>query len=80
MITTVNKEFQLENGKLFESKGSTLRLIKIPQANERIMEVACGASHTIFRTSLKKVYTFGNGKQGQLGHNNYHSIDHPKIL
>lgn len=42
--------------------------------------MGCGASHTIIRTSLKKVYTFGTGKQGQLGQGNLVSVDEPKLL
>lgn len=71
---TVTKNYHIENGKLFETKASVMKLIKSPQINERVVEIACGASHTIIRTSLKKVYTFGTGKQGQLGQGNLLSI------
>ena len=72
---TITKNFHIENGKLFETKSSVMKLIKSPQINERVVEIACGASHTIIRTSLKKVYTFGTGKQGQLGQGNLQSIE-----
>lgn len=57
-----------------------LKLIKMPQQTERVLEVACGANHTILRTSAKKVYTFGFGKYGQLGHNNFQNVDQPKTI
>jgi len=52
----------------------------MPQQTERVLEVACGANHTILRTSAKKVYTFGFGKYGQLGHNNFQNVDQPKTI
>lgn len=44
-------------------------LIKMPNQNDRISEISCGQAHTILKGSNRKVYTFGNGKKGQLGHN-----------
>ena len=52
----------------------------MPLVNERITEVACGSSHVILRTANKKVYTFGNGRFGQLGHGTFSSIDYPKLI
>lgn len=44
------------------------------------MQIACGQSHTIIITSSKKVYTFGNGKKGQLGHKSFSSEDNPRVV
>jgi len=52
-----------------------MRIVKSPHINERVVEISCGASHTILRTSLKKVYTFGIGKQGQLGQGNLSCLE-----
>ena len=57
-----------------------MKLIKMPQLNERVSELACGANHTIFRTTARKVYTFGFGKHGQLGHDNFHNTEQPKLI
>jgi alpha-tubulin suppressor-like RCC1 family protein len=70
---TVGKEYNVENGKLFECRGHMLRQLKLPNISERVLELSCGANHTILRTSARKVYTFGSGKHGQLGHGNFHS-------
>ena len=42
--------------------------------------MACGSGHTILRSSSKKIYTFGSGKKGQLGHGNLNSEDFPKLV
>ena len=42
--------------------------------------MACGSGHTILRSSSKKIYTFGSGKKGQLGHGNVNSEDFPKLV
>lgn len=57
-----------------------MKLIKFPQPNERVVEIACGSSHVVLRTFSKRVYTFGSGKEGQLGHNNYFAVELPKLL
>jgi alpha-tubulin suppressor-like RCC1 family protein len=70
----VSRAFSIENGKLYECKDCNLKLIKMPQINDRIVEIACGGSHVLLRTSSKKIYTFGSGKEGQLGHGNYFAV------
>ncbi|KAK3082491.1 hypothetical protein FSP39_012686 [Pinctada imbricata] len=37
---------------------------------EKAKEVACGGSHTVVLAKSGKVYTFGDGSNGQLGHGN----------
>jgi alpha-tubulin suppressor-like RCC1 family protein len=48
-------------------------LIRGIPISEKVIELSCGKAHTILRTSSKKVYTFGYGREGQLGHSNYSS-------
>ena len=68
-------------GKLQQSKDRTgFKLVRLPTSNERVVEVSCGHSHTILRSTSRKVYTLGNGRNGQLGHGNFFSTDSPKPL
>lgn len=48
--------------------------------HERVVEIACGKAHTVLRTFSKKVYTFGVGKDGQLGHSTFNYEEQPKII
>lgn len=45
-----------------------------------MVEVACGHSHTIARTSEGKVYTWGRGDSGELGHGNMTDRSVPTAL
>ena len=77
---TVARRFSIDNGRLYELVDSSMKLIKFPQPNERVVEMACGSSHVVLRTFSKKIYTFGSGKEGQLGHSNYFAVESPKLL
>ena len=44
------------------------------------MEIACGGSHSILRTTSKKIYTFGSGRKGQLGHGTTGSEEQPRLV
>lgn len=70
----------MEGGKIYECSGNAARLLKVPQQSERMVEIACGSSHVVLRSSSRRIYTFGSGKEGQLGHGNYFSVESPKQL
>jgi uncharacterized repeat protein (TIGR02543 family) len=38
-------------------------------ANEKIVDISCGASHAIVRTNNNSIFTFGYNNNGQLGNN-----------
>jgi alpha-tubulin suppressor-like RCC1 family protein len=40
---------------------------------ERVVEVACGALHTIIRTNVNRLFSTGNGGSYALGHGNRES-------
>ncbi|XP_053282794.1 probable E3 ubiquitin-protein ligase HERC3 isoform X1 [Pleuronectes platessa] len=42
----------------------------------KVTEIACGLNHTLVSTDAKKVYSFGCGEQGQLGHGDE---SHPSV-
>ncbi|XP_037538558.1 probable E3 ubiquitin-protein ligase HERC4 [Nematolebias whitei] len=42
----------------------------------KVMKIACGRNHTLVLTDANKVYSFGCGKHGQLGHGEEH---HPSV-
>ncbi len=48
--------------------------------NEKIVQLSCGMDHTIAKTSLKKVYTWGNNSHGQLGVGHFKRVKKPKLL
>ena len=48
--------------------------------NVRVQSIVCGYKHTIAKTTLGKVYTWGWGEHGQLGHNQYVNELIPRAL
>ena len=80
MFSTIPKKYSLDaNGRLYEKTAGDLRLIRLNE-RERVYEIACGGSHTILRTTSKKIYTFGSGRKGQLGHGNMGSEEQPRLV
>lgn len=51
----------------------TMHKISFTKLNtpEKISQLACGMSHVICKTILKKVYTWGKNQSGQLGTGDY---------
>lgn len=60
-----------ESGKLGlddSQLSDTSQLQKLSSVNEQFITVACGGNHTVAVTTDGKLYTFGLGDHGQLGH------------
>ena len=60
-----------ESGKLGlddSQLSDTSQLQKLFSINEQFITVACGGNHTVAVTRSGKLYTFGLGDKGQLGH------------
>jgi myosin-5 len=55
-------------------------ILSLKNAGEKVTGVACGFLHSICRTSLGKVYTWGWGGYGQLGHGSLSSELSPRLL
>ncbi|KAG2617793.1 PH, RCC1 and FYVE domains-containing protein 1-like [Panicum virgatum] len=49
-----------------------------PLEGIQILSVACGSWHSALTTSSGKVFTFGDGTFGALGHGNHESVAYPK--
>lgn len=47
---------------------------------ERIDTIECGFKHTIAKSSLGKIYTWGSSNKGQLGHDHFDSELSPRAL
>ncbi|OQR88460.1 regulator of chromosome condensation (RCC1), partial [Thraustotheca clavata] len=53
----------------------------IPTLSGRgVCEIACGFAHTIVRTIEGRVFTWGRGHEGQLGHGTTIDYDYPKLV
>jgi len=46
----------------------------------KITEVSCGFKHVICKTAVGRVYTWGWGEKGQLGHGNFSNLLAPRLL
>ena len=52
----------------------------LKDAGERIEAIECGYRHTVAKSSLGKVYTWGWGNSGQLGHGVFDSELSPRYV
>ena len=52
----------------------------LKNAGEKMSTIECGFAHVIAKSSLGKVYTWGWGEQGQLGHGKFSNELAPRIV
>ena len=74
-----NKYGQLGTGN-YEAHLSPVLIEYFLSSNERITQISCGFKHSVAKTSLGKVYTWGSGSKGQLGNNNYNNLTIPGLV
>ncbi len=74
-----NSEGELGVGDTLPRFGPTL-VDSLKNMGEKISAVECGYKHVICKTSLGKVYSWGWGSKGQLGHGSLNSELSPKLL
>ena len=67
-----NQEGQLGLGDKFPRESPTL-LENLKKEGERMTTVYCGFKHVVAKSSLGKIFTWGWGLKGQLGHGSYES-------
>jgi myosin-5 len=47
---------------------------------EKVVQLSCGMAHCIAKTSLRKVYVWGDNSRGQLGVGHFKRVLKPKLL
>ncbi|XP_062180310.1 PH, RCC1 and FYVE domains-containing protein 1-like isoform X1 [Phragmites australis] len=52
--------------------------VSVPLEGLQVLSIACGSWHSALVTSSGKVFTFGDGTFGALGHGNRESVAYPK--
>jgi len=76
-IGSNNKEGELGHG---DKNPRKLPCLIEALSNEKIDGVECGYRHVICKSTLGKVFTWGWGGKGQLGHNSFTSEPIPRVL
>lgn len=56
------------------------KLMGLARSGQVVAQVSCGFKHTIIRTTAGKVYTWGWGERGQLGHGDDLSLPQPLLV
>ena len=46
----------------------------------KVTQVCCGKIHSLCTTAEKKMFSWGDGRNGKLGHNNTETVFHPKEI
>jgi len=71
-----------ESGELFMwGMGLSLEPVLVNEMlNEKCVAVACGQNYTLVLTEDGKLYSFGNGKTGVLGHANTKTTNTPQLV
>ena len=49
-------------------------------ARERVTDVVCGKEHCLMLTESGRVYSWGGGSRGQLGHGTLSSESRPRLI
>lgn len=63
-----------------ESRNLPNLIETLKNLGEKIITISCGFNHVICKTSLGKIYLWGNGEQGQLGFEENKNELIPRIL
>eukprot|EP00002_Diphylleia_rotans_P026853 TRINITY_DN5372_c0_g1_i2.p1 TRINITY_DN5372_c0_g1~~TRINITY_DN5372_c0_g1_i2.p1 ORF type:complete len:1044 (+),score=190.77 TRINITY_DN5372_c0_g1_i2:73-3204(+) len=70
-----DKYGQLGNGKGQQSRLTCSRIKGL--SHTRIVDIACGSDHSVLLSETGRVYTFGCGQNGQLGHGSTENLAIP---
>ena len=54
--------------------------MNLPHGMNRVADFSCGEEHCALLTADGKVYTWGYGNDGQLGHKERTNTNQPKLL
>ncbi|CAH1759295.1 7557_t:CDS:2 [Entrophospora sp. SA101] len=79
--------FVTEDGKLWKwnIKNDNLQEILLPFSpspplNIIFKKISCGENHCLALTKQGEVYSWGDGRYGQLGHGDFRSLNKPKVI
>jgi alpha-tubulin suppressor-like RCC1 family protein len=70
---------QLGHGDLAPRSLPTM-VLALKSFGEKIASVGCGQSHVIAKSTLGKVFTWGKGTEGQLGHGSLSNEYYPRLV
>ena len=56
------------------------KLMRLAKSGQVVAQVSCGFKHTVARTTSGKVYTWGWGERGQLGHGDDSNLPEPQMV
>jgi alpha-tubulin suppressor-like RCC1 family protein len=74
-----NRAGQLGLGDLIPRHAPTL-VLSLKKSGDKIAAVSCGHQHVVARSTLGKVFTWGNGNDGQLGHGGVENELLPRVV
>lgn len=74
---TFGESYIIINGIVLTLKKVEFSRVVIP---EKVVQLSCGMSHCLARTSLRKVYGWGDNSNGQLGVGHFKRVKNPKLL
>lgn len=63
-LNTLTESYVLLNGVVLTVEGASYSKIHVP---DKVTQISCGMAHTICKTLLKKVFSWGSNRMGQLG-------------
>jgi hypothetical protein len=74
---TLTESYIIINGVVLTLKKVEFSRVAI---SEKVVQLSCGMAHCIVKTSLRKVYTWGDNSKGQLGLGHYKRLAKPKMV
>lgn len=74
-----NEQGQHENGHK-AANDESIALVRVPGPLRRVVHVSCGYRHTALVTHDRRLYTFGYGECGRLGHGTEESRHEPTLV
>lgn len=74
---TLGETYIIINGMVLTLKKVEFSRLTIP---EKVVQLSCGMAHCMARTSLRKIYAWGDNSNGQLGMGHYNRVKKPQLL
>lgn len=74
-----NQSGQLGHGDSLGRSSPTM-ILALKKIGEKIANVSCGQKHVVAKSTLGKIYTWGGGSEGQLGHGSFSNELIPRLV